>query len=109
PPGSAAAARGPPPSGAASPAPASAPAAHPRIRRSPSRPPLQSKDAASVQCATLRRMAEDALPPLLDGVHRVLTPEYVEFDFVLAGLMSRFLAWAIDLVIVIGLTVVSSM
>ena len=27
----------------------------------------------------------------LDGAHTVLTPEYVEFNFVLAGLMSRFL------------------
>ncbi len=44
---------------------------------------------------------------LLDGSHRVLTPEYVEFDFVLAGLYSRFLAWLLDAVIVIGLTVVS--
>src|SRR4051794_23069574 len=33
---------------------------------------------------------------LLEGNHRVLTPEYVEFDFVLAGLFSRFLAWVID-------------
>ncbi|HYV45669.1 MAG TPA: RDD family protein [Myxococcaceae bacterium] len=54
-------------------------------------------------------MAEEALPPLLDGVHRVLTPEYVEFDFVLAGLMSRFLAWAIDLLIILGLTLATAM
>jgi uncharacterized RDD family membrane protein YckC len=32
----------------------------------------------------------------LDAVHKVLTPEYVEFDFVLAGMMSRFLAWLLD-------------
>lgn len=32
----------------------------------------------------------------LDAVHVVLTPEYVEFGFVLAGLYSRFLAWAVD-------------
>jgi uncharacterized RDD family membrane protein YckC len=32
----------------------------------------------------------------LDGTHTVLTPEYVEFNFVLAGLMSRFLAWLLD-------------
>lgn len=44
---------------------------------------------------------------LLDGVHRVTTPEYVEFDFVLAGLMSRFLAWLVDLLIVAALTVAS--
>jgi uncharacterized RDD family membrane protein YckC len=41
---------------------------------------------------------------LLDGVHRVLTPEYVEFEFVLAGLMSRFLAWLVDLFMVLALT-----
>ncbi len=35
----------------------------------------------------------------LDGTHTVLTPEYVEFNFVLAGLMSRFLAWLVDTVI----------
>ncbi len=33
---------------------------------------------------------------MLDGTHVVLTPEYVEFDFVLAGLYSRFLAWLLD-------------
>lgn len=32
----------------------------------------------------------------LDGTYTVLTPEYVEFNFVLAGLMSRFLAWLLD-------------
>lgn len=37
----------------------------------------------------------------LDGVHTVLTPEYVEFNFVLAGLMSRFLAWLIDAVVAV--------
>lgn len=36
---------------------------------------------------------------LLDGHHSVLTPEYVEFDFVVAGLYSRFLAYLIDLLI----------
>lgn len=35
-------------------------------------------------------------PTLLDATHRVLTPEYVEFDFVIAGLFSRALAWMID-------------
>jgi len=41
-----------------------------------------------------------ATPTLrLDGAHTVLTPEYVEFNFVLAGLMSRFLAWLIDTVV----------
>ena len=32
----------------------------------------------------------------LDATHTVLTPEYVEFNFVLAGLMSRFLALLLD-------------
>lgn len=36
---------------------------------------------------------------LLDAHHAVLTPEYVEFDFVLAGLFSRFLAWLLDAVL----------
>ena len=36
----------------------------------------------------------------LDGVHTVLTPEYVEFNFVLAGLYNRFLAWLVDTAIV---------
>jgi uncharacterized RDD family membrane protein YckC len=40
---------------------------------------------------------------LLDGKHTVLTPEYVEFDFVLAGLLSRMLAWLIDSVIIFAL------
>lgn len=35
----------------------------------------------------------------LDGSHTVVTPEYVEFNFVLAGLLSRFLAWLIDTVV----------
>jgi uncharacterized RDD family membrane protein YckC len=39
-------------------------------------------------------MAEASLS--LDGHHRVLTPEYVEFDFVLAGMLTRFLAWLVD-------------
>lgn len=33
---------------------------------------------------------------LLEGVQQVLTPEYVEFRYPLAGLFSRFLAWFID-------------
>lgn len=43
-------------------------------------------------------------PTLLDGSHHVLTPEYVEFNFVLAGLYSRFLAWLIDALVVFALT-----
>lgn len=41
----------------------------------------------------------------LDGAHTVLTPEYVEFDFVLAGLYSRFLAWLLDALVVIATSV----
>jgi uncharacterized RDD family membrane protein YckC len=42
----------------------------------------------------------------LDAVHRVRTPEYVELTFVVAGLMSRFLALAIDTVLSVVLTMV---
>jgi uncharacterized RDD family membrane protein YckC len=41
---------------------------------------------------------------LLDGTHTVLTPEYVEFRFTLAGLYARFLAWLLDTVLVLCLT-----
>ena len=44
-------------------------------------------------------MSDAATELELDGTYRVLTPKYVEFDFVLAGLMSRFLAWLIDTLI----------
>jgi uncharacterized RDD family membrane protein YckC len=44
----------------------------------------------------------DAPAPLLDGLHTVLTPEYVEFRFTLAGLYSRFLAWLVDALLVLG-------
>lgn len=37
----------------------------------------------------------------LEPEHRVLTPEYVEFSYPLAGLYSRFLAWLIDRCVVI--------
>ncbi len=47
--------------------------------------------------------ADDRLQ--LDGHHRVLTPEYVEFDFVLAGLLTRALAWAVDTVVTVMLSV----
>ncbi|MBI5543825.1 MAG: RDD family protein [Deltaproteobacteria bacterium] len=33
----------------------------------------------------------------LESVHVVRTPEYVEFEFPLAGVMTRFLAWLIDI------------
>jgi uncharacterized RDD family membrane protein YckC len=42
---------------------------------------------------------------LLDAQHAVLTPEYVEFDFVLAGLFSRFLAWFLDALIAVTVSV----
>jgi uncharacterized RDD family membrane protein YckC len=42
---------------------------------------------------------------LLDGSHTVLTPEYVEFRFTLAGLYSRFLAWLLDSLIILVSTV----
>lgn len=35
----------------------------------------------------------------LESVHVVRTPEYVEFEFPLAGLMSRFLAWGLDVLV----------
>ncbi|MFO0593839.1 MAG: RDD family protein [Myxococcaceae bacterium] len=48
--------------------------------------------------------AADANTGSLDGSWKVLTPEYVEFEFVLAGLMSRFLALLIDTVVSMLLT-----
>ncbi|MBL0693886.1 RDD family protein [Comamonas sp. JC664] len=45
-----------------------------------------------------------ATDTLLDGTHTVLTPEYVEFRFTLAGLYSRFLAWLVDAVIVLAMS-----
>nr|WP_225937218.1 RDD family protein [Myxococcus sp. RHSTA-1-4] len=41
---------------------------------------------------------------MLDGTHTVLTPEYVEFRFTLAGIYSRFLAWLLDGLIVGGIS-----
>lgn len=35
----------------------------------------------------------------LESVHVVRTPEYVEFEFPLAGVMTRFLAWLVDVLI----------
>jgi uncharacterized RDD family membrane protein YckC len=43
----------------------------------------------------------DTPDTLLDGTHAVLTPEYVEFRFTLAGLYSRFLAWLLDAIIIL--------
>ena len=45
-------------------------------------------------------------PERLDGTHTVLTPEFVEFNFVLAGLMSRFLALLVDTVLSLIITYV---
>ncbi|NVJ28616.1 MULTISPECIES: RDD family protein [Myxococcus] len=45
-----------------------------------------------------------ATDTLLDGTHTVLTPEYVEFRFTLAGLYSRFLAWLLDSIIVLTIS-----
>jgi uncharacterized RDD family membrane protein YckC len=42
----------------------------------------------------------------LDGQHRVLTPEYVEFDFVPAGMLTRFLAWLVDTMVTVVLVVI---
>ncbi len=42
----------------------------------------------------------DPADTLLDGTHTVLTPEYVEFRFTLAGISSRFLAWLLDTLLV---------
>ncbi len=39
----------------------------------------------------------------------MLTPEYVEFDFVLAGMLSRFLAWLVDSVVTIVLSIATFM
>ncbi len=33
----------------------------------------------------------------LESIYRIRTPEYVEFEFPLAGLMSRILAWLVDI------------
>ncbi|MFP2932556.1 RDD family protein [Pyxidicoccus sp. 3LG] len=45
-----------------------------------------------------------ATDTLLDGTHTVLTPEYVEFRFTLAGMYSRLLAWLVDAIIVMVAT-----
>lgn len=41
-------------------------------------------------------------PSVLDAIHRVVTPESVEFEFVLAGLYSRALAWLLDRMIILA-------
>ncbi len=43
----------------------------------------------------------DATDTLLDGTHTVLTPEYVEFRFTLAGIYSRFLALLLDTLLIL--------
>lgn len=39
-------------------------------------------------------------PSVLDAIHRVVTPESVEFEFVLAGIYSRALAWLVDRLVI---------
>ncbi len=52
-------------------------------------------------------MVTPASDTLLDGNHTVLTPEYVEFRFTLAGIYSRFLAWLLDsLIVMVGTSAV---
>jgi uncharacterized RDD family membrane protein YckC len=41
----------------------------------------------------------------LEAIHVVRTPEYVEFEYLLAGTGSRFLAWLLDSIIGIALSV----
>ena len=41
----------------------------------------------------------DEIPRRLESMHVVRTPEYVEFEFPLAGVMTRFLAWIIDVLL----------
>jgi len=41
----------------------------------------------------------DELPRRLESMHVVRTPEYVEFEFPLAGVMTRFLAWILDVIL----------
>lgn len=41
-------------------------------------------------------------PSVLDAIHRVITPESVEFEFVLAGVYSRALAWLLDRLIILA-------
>lgn len=53
-------------------------------------------------------MASDSDRWLLDGNHAVLTPEFVEFDFVLAGMLSRMLAWLIDTLVIIALVIMAA-
>lgn len=38
----------------------------------------------------------------------MITPEFVEFDFVLAGLLSRMLAWLIDSLVIVGIVTVAA-
>jgi uncharacterized RDD family membrane protein YckC len=45
----------------------------------------------------------------LESVHVVRTPELVEFDFPLAGLMSRTLAWLVDLLVSTAIAAVASL
>lgn len=55
----------------------------------------------STAVEAVRQPADAPQGPLLrlDATHTVLTPEYVEFNFVVAGLLSRLLALIIDTVV----------
>lgn len=55
----------------------------------------------STAVEAVRQPADAPQGPLLrlDATHTVLTPEYVEFNFVVAGLLSRLLALLIDTVV----------
>ena len=41
-------------------------------------------------------------PSVLDAIHRVVTPESVEFEFVLAGVFGRAVAWLLDRLIILA-------
>lgn len=63
-------------------------------------------DARAVYTRRVATATAPDAPARLDGTHTVLTPEYVEFNFVLAGLMSRLLALLIDTFVSLVITYV---
>ncbi|MBK7860042.1 MAG: RDD family protein [Archangiaceae bacterium] len=82
------------------PAPAPAPA--------PDRPGPRSVEARARSPKRLSYASPVPDDRLLDGNHSVLTPEYVEFDFVLAGLLSRMLAWLIDTFVILAIVILAA-
>lgn len=44
----------------------------------------------------------------LESIHRVRTPEYVEFEYPLAGVMTRFLAWSVDVLLSTAIAAVAT-